>query len=181
MSDHASPVRSDASPSRRTVLRTAGVVVLAGGGAALAACSSDAGTPAPVESAAPATSAPAPSTPASSAPPSATKASTPKPSAPAVPSGPSVATSDVPVGGGVIMKDADYVVTQPTKGDFKAFSKICTHKGCPVSEIADGAIICKCHGSAFSIKDGSVTKPPASSPLKESAVTVAGDKVVVRA
>ena len=60
----------------------------------------------------------------------------PKPSASKTakaPKGPSVATSKVPVGGGVILQDADYVVTQPSKGKYKAFSKICTHQGCPVA------------------------------------------------
>ena len=63
-----------------------------------------------------------------------------------------MATSEVPVGGGVILEDADYVVTQPTKGEFKAFSKICTHQGCPVAEVTGGNINCKCHGSQFSVE-----------------------------
>ena len=71
------------------------------------------------------------------------------------------------------------MITQPTKGDFKAFSKMCTHMGCPVAEVSGGNIDCKCHGSAFSVKDGSVTNPPASKPLDEAEVTVAGDKVYV--
>jgi Rieske Fe-S protein len=87
----------------------------------------------------------------------------------------------VPVGGGVILEDADYVITQPTKGEFKAFSKICTHQGCPVTEVAGDSIVCKCHGSRFSIEDGSVTNPPANKPLEESSTTVSGDKVYVEA
>jgi len=92
-----------------------------------------------------------------------------------------VATSEVPVGGGVVLKDADYVVTQPTEGEFKAFSKTCTHKGCPVAKVADGEIQCPCHGSRFSIKDGSVTNPPANKPLAEKGTTVSGSKVYVDA
>jgi energy-coupling factor transporter ATP-binding protein EcfA2 len=38
------------------------------------------------------------------------------------------ATADVAVGGGVIVADK-YVITQPVKGEFKAFSAICTHQG----------------------------------------------------
>jgi Rieske Fe-S protein len=75
--------------------------------------------------------------------------------------------------------DADYVITQPTKGEYKAFSKICTHRGCPVADVSGGTINCHCHGSKFSIKDGSVANPPANKPLAESPVTVAGGKVVV--
>jgi Rieske Fe-S protein len=85
------------------------------------------------------------------------------------------------VGGGVILEDAKYVVTQPTEGEFKAFSSICTHQGCPVSEIRGDAIVCNCHGSQFSIKDGSVLKKPAEAPLKEATATVAGDNVVIEA
>jgi Rieske Fe-S protein len=92
-----------------------------------------------------------------------------------------VATSEVPVGGGVILEDADYVITQPTAGEFKAFSKICTHEGCPVGSVADGTINCPCHGSKYSIEDGSVVNPPAPDPLEEAEVTVAGDRVVVTA
>jgi Rieske Fe-S protein len=85
------------------------------------------------------------------------------------------------VGGGVILDDADYVITQPARGEFKAFSKICTHQNCPVTEIADGSINCKCHGSRFSIEDGSVQNGPATRPLPEAEVTVAGNQVVVTA
>jgi nitrite reductase/ring-hydroxylating ferredoxin subunit len=91
-----------------------------------------------------------------------------------------VAASDVPVGGGVIMEDANYVITQPTRGEFKAFTKICTHMQCPVGSVADGTINCPCHGSKFSIEDGSVVNPPAPKPLEEFEVTVIGGRVVVR-
>ena len=80
---------------------------------------------------------------------------------------------------GVILENADYVVTQPSKGSYKAFSKICTHQGCPVSAVRDGIIHCNCHGSEYSIKDGSVTNPPASKPLAESKTTVFEDEVYV--
>ena len=174
----------DAQPgaSRRTLLRTAGLVALAGGGAAaFGACSSDAATPAVPAEPAPASSSAASSSPtpsaSSSAPasPSATAAS----SSAAAPSGPSVNTAEVPVGGGFIMPDADYVVTQPEKGTFKAFGKKCTHQGCPVTQIADKEIVCRCHNSHFSISDGSVVKGPAKSPLPEAKTTVSGSKVVI--
>ena len=96
-----------------------------------------------------------------------------------MPKGPGVATSKVPVGGAVILDDADYVITQPSKGEFKAFSKICTHNRCPVTEIRGSDIVCTCHGSRFSIADGSVTNPPARKSLAEAEVTVAGGQVVV--
>src|SRR5690349_15478085 len=43
-------------------------------------------------------------------------------------------TTDVPVGGGVIVDERNVVVTQPTAGQFKAFTAICTHQGCTVAE-----------------------------------------------
>ena len=96
-----------------------------------------------------------------------------------MPSGPGAATAKVPVGGGVILDDADYVITQPTKGEFKAFSKICTHQNCPVTAVEGGTINCSCHGSKFSIEDGSVQNGPATKPLPEVETTVAGGQVVV--
>ncbi|MFJ2767320.1 Rieske (2Fe-2S) protein [Streptomyces sp. NPDC087300] len=86
-------------------------------------------------------------------------------------------TSDIPVGGGKIFKDQGVVVTQPTKGEFKAFSNRCTHKGCPVTSIEGGTINCPCHGSKFSIADGSVKNPPAPSPLPPADISVDGDSI----
>jgi nitrite reductase/ring-hydroxylating ferredoxin subunit len=166
--------------TRRTVLRAAGLAALSGGGVAIL----DACSPA-AETTAPTTSAPASSAAATSAP-DPSPSATPSPTAggaasrsPKRPSGPSVAAADVPVGGGAILQDANYVITQPTAGKFKAFSKICTHQQCVLSSVEGGTINCGCHGSKFSIKDGSVVNPPARSPLPESKVTVTSGRVVV--
>jgi len=86
--------------------------------------------------------------------------------------------SDIPVGGGKIFKDAQVVVTQPEKDQFKAFTNICTHQHCPVASVSGGTINCNCHGSKFSIKDGSVVNGPASSPLAPVAIKVAGTSIV---
>ena len=185
MSDRSAPLPEPTATTRRTVLRAAGLAALTGGGVTvLGACGADGATDTPASSA-PASSAPASSPPASSAPASSPAAS-PSPSASAsssaaVPEGPSVATSEVPVGGGVILEDADYVITQPAKGEFKAFSKICTHQRCPVTEVEGGSINCRCHNSKFSIEDGSVQNGPATKPLPAAEVAVAGDQVVVTA
>lgn len=93
-------------------------------------------------------------------------------------SGALVATSDVPVGGGVILSDRGAVVTQPTAGQFKVFSDVCTHMGCIVSSVEDGTIDCGCHGSRFHITDGSVAQGPASAPLPEFAAKVQRGQVV---
>ena len=84
--------------------------------------------------------------------------------------------ADVEVGSGVIT--ANYVITQPEAGTFKAFTKVCPHAGCPVNKVDAGVIKCPCHGSQFSIKDGSVTTGPATKGLTETAVKVDGANIV---
>lgn len=95
----------------------------------------------------------------------------------AAPAPPSTGTSlanvdDVPVGGCAVVEKHKLVVTQPTAGEFKAFSAVCTHQGCLVSSSSDGVIPCRCHGTDFSITDGSVLKGPAEEPLEEVRVVV---------
>jgi len=101
------------------------------------------------------------------------------PHAAASPGSGAIKTSEIPVGGGKIFASDRVVVTQPTAGQFKAFSAICTHQGCPVSKISGGTIDCPCHGSQFSIVDGSVKGGPAPQPLPEKTVTVTGDTLTV--
>jgi nitrite reductase/ring-hydroxylating ferredoxin subunit len=76
------------------------------------------------------------------------------------------AASAVPVGGGVILGLQNVVVTQPTKGQFEGFSATCTHQGCILATVSvpTGTINCACHGSQFSIKDGSNVAGPLGSP-----------------
>jgi Rieske Fe-S protein len=50
---------------------------------------------------------------------------------------------------------------------------------CIVDQVAGGTIDCPCHGSKFSIKDGSVVSGPAPSPLPTASVTVSGGKVML--
>ncbi|WP_238163954.1 Rieske (2Fe-2S) protein [Kribbella pittospori] len=88
-------------------------------------------------------------------------------------------TSQIPVGGGVLFGDKQVVVTQPTAGTFKAFTSVCTHEGCQVASVANGTINCDCHGSKFSIKDGSVVHDPAPQPLAAKQIKVAGDSITL--
>ena len=71
------------------------------------------------------------------------------------------------------------VVTQPQAGEYKAFTAICTHQGCTVDSVADNQIVCPCHGSVFSAKDGSVITGPAPPPLSAMTATVNGANVTV--
>ena len=88
-------------------------------------------------------------------------------------------TSDIPVGGGTIFADKKVVVTQPTAGTFKGFSTTCTHLGCQVDKVADGLIQCPCHGSRYSVEDGSVKAGPAPRPLPTENIKVEGSQIML--
>jgi Rieske Fe-S protein len=96
-----------------------------------------------------------------------------------------VAAEEVEVGGGAIVNE-EVVVTQPAAGEWRGFSAICTHQGCTVADVSDGTINCNCHGSKFSIDDGSVVAaanggdPAEQDPLPAVEVQVA-DGWIVRA
>jgi nitrite reductase/ring-hydroxylating ferredoxin subunit len=94
------------------------------------------------------------------------------------PAGTLTSTAEVPEGGGKIIDGVNVVITQPQAGSFKGFSAVCTHQGCIVSSISNGTIDCPCHGSKFSIKDGSVVNGPASRPLPPVAIKVEGTSIV---
>ncbi|MGQ0467897.1 MAG: Rieske (2Fe-2S) protein [Sporichthyaceae bacterium] len=85
----------------------------------------------------------------------------------------------VPVGGGTIFDDQKIVVTQPVAGEYKAFSAVCTHTGCIVTSVEDKVINCACHGSMFSIEDGSVKGGLAKAPLPAKTVKVEGGNLKV--
>lgn len=140
---------------RREALRAAGVVAIAGAG--LAACGSSSGDVADTASGAVASAA---SGAAGAASDLAKKA-------------------DIPVGGGKVIESAKVVVTQPTAGEYKAFSAVCTHQGCTVSGVEDGTINCACHGSKFDIATGDVKAGPATSGLPAKTVTVGADGISV--
>ncbi|WP_086561596.1 Rieske (2Fe-2S) protein [Streptomyces africanus] len=88
-------------------------------------------------------------------------------------------TSDIPEGSGKIFKDEKVVVSQPTAGDYKAFSTICTHRDCPMVDLKDDIISCTCHGSKFSVLDGSVKHGPAVEPLEAKKISVNGDSITL--
>ena len=84
---------------------------------------------------------------------------------------------DVPVGGCFVVAASKIVVTQATEGDFKAFSAVCTHQGCLVETSTKGDIPCPCHGSTFSLEDGSAVSGPATGGLAPVEITVDGDAI----
>jgi len=123
----------------------------------------------------PASGQPSSSQPASSQPASG-QSSPPQPASGQAPS--LALTSDVPVGGGKILADKKIVITQPRAGSFEAFTAICTHQGCTVSDVSGGTVNCPCHGSRFSIANGSVVTGPAASALAPVSIKVQGTSIV---
>jgi thiosulfate dehydrogenase [quinone] large subunit len=94
-------------------------------------------------------------------------------------------TSTVGVGSAVGFKDPlqgdipAYVV-QPTKGEFLAFSAVCTHAGCTVQFVESvEQFQCPCHGSIFSAVTGDVIQGPAPSPLPAIGVEVTDGNLYV--
>ncbi len=90
-----------------------------------------------------------------------------------------VPTKNIAVGGGLVLTEGKYVITQPTKGEFKAFDKQCPHQGCPVTKVETNGIVCVCHNSRFALDDGRRLTGPATSGLTPAKATVQGDDVVI--
>lgn len=90
-----------------------------------------------------------------------------------------IKAAEIPVGGGKVFEAISTVVTQPTAGEYKAFSSVCTHQGCQVGGVSNGVITCPCHGSQFDAATGAVKQGPATQPLPEKSVTVNGDGITV--
>jgi len=123
--------------------------------------------------------------PAPSATPTATASTSTAPSASSSPSPSSAGTalgpaSSVPVGQAASFTDPNgggpaYVV-QPTAGQYKAFSAICSHAGCTVNFQGNG-FICPCHGSQFDGSTGAVLSGPAPTGLAPIAISVVGGTI----
>ena len=79
------------------------------------------------------------------------------------PSGTITQTSEVPVNGGqsLTASGTKVVVTQPQSGVYKAFTAICTHRGCTVNRVEDNVIFCPCHNSEYDATTGAVVKQAA--------------------
>ncbi|MDK1474182.1 Rieske (2Fe-2S) protein [Streptomyces sp. 549] len=88
-------------------------------------------------------------------------------------------SSEVPVGGARLYREDKVVVAQPTEGDFKAFSAVCTHGGCVLTGLEELTADCACHGSRFDAATGEVLQGPATVPLIEVEVRADGGRLVV--
>lgn len=86
-------------------------------------------------------------------------------------------TAEIPVDGGLILTKERIVITQPTAGDFRGFSAVCTHQGCTVSSVSGGTINCGCHGSVYDAATGENIGGPAPSPLAAFDIKVRKGKI----
>lgn len=90
-----------------------------------------------------------------------------------------ISLDKIPVGGitSVTIDQKPAFIVRPTSDTVRAFSAICTHKGCTVVSAGD-QLICPCHGSHFELLTGNVVRGPAQKPLLPIAVTIDGDSVM---
>lgn len=157
-----------AGPTRRALFLGAGAV---GAGVLLAACSGDGGDGGPGDNG------------GQPAPPGNGNGNQPPGGGQDSPPEALASVSEVEVGGGIVNTRANVVVTQPTAGEFRGFNATCTHAGCQVAFVRDGLITCPCHGSQYSIEDGSVVQaalggnPANQRPLTPVEVVVDGDVI----
>ena len=80
-----------------------------------------------------------------------------------------IASERVPVGSGVRVSSSmgALMIVQPRAGVYRAFSAVCTHAGCEVTEVSASQMVCTCHDSAFSTADGAVLQGPARQGLRQ--------------
>ena len=87
-------------------------------------------------------------------------------------------TDEIPVGGGIVLTDARIVITQPQRGEFRAFSAVCTHEGQTVGRVEDNTITCLFHGSQYDAASGDVTTGPATAGLAPLKIAVKSGSIV---
>ena len=88
------------------------------------------------------------------------------------------AAGDVPVGGAKLYHEQKLLVAQPKKGEYKAFSAVCTHQGGILDRIEKGEAICPLHKSHFAVDTGKPEKGPATAPLPSVPVRSEAGKLI---
>lgn len=82
---------------------------------------------------------------------------------------PQALPADLPLGLSVA---GDVVAYRHGDGRVQAWAARCTHLGCRLDRVIDGAVVCPCHGSRFD-EQGRVLNGPAAKPLQPLQVQVA--------
>ncbi|GAA2583247.1 hypothetical protein GCM10010399_11330 [Dactylosporangium fulvum] len=159
--------------ARRALLLGAGVL----GVTVLAGCGGD--DPAPPAANGAASGAPSAAGTTAAANPFDNTGAATEPGEAAPPAGALVAVKEVPVGGGLIVKDT-LLVVQPKQGTIKAFRASCPHQGVLVEPPSAGnpIIMCPGHNSQFKAADGSLVRGPATRGLSAVPVKVQAGYVV---
>jgi nitrite reductase/ring-hydroxylating ferredoxin subunit len=78
----------------------------------------------------------------------------------------------IPLGGGLVLGKKQVVLTREAGGTVRCFTSLCTHQGCSVNSVKNGAIACPCHGSRFDARTGSPVQGPATAALRPVSVVV---------
>lgn len=89
----------------------------------------------------------------------------------------SVALTDVPEGSAVLVDD--FIIAQPTKGVYKAYSNLCPHQGAAINKIDGDTAICPKHNSVFKLEDGTVISGPARGAMAPAKLSKEGDQLHV--
>lgn len=78
-------------------------------------------------------------------------------------------------------KDGTRVAIANVDGRFYAFSDVCTHRGCSLSEgeLSGTTVTCYCHGGQFNVTNGEVLGGPPEEALATFAVSQQGDDLVI--
>ncbi len=90
--------------------------------------------------------------------------------------------NDLPVGASKVFAyptdDRPCFLLRPAADTFIAFSRLCTHHGCPVFYRPEAnEFDCPCHGGVFSATDGSVLAGPPPKPLPQIKLEIRGQQV----
>lgn len=95
------------------------------------------------------------------------------------PGGALIPLDEVPVGGvaAVTIARRPAFIARPTPDTVRAFSAVCTHRGCTVVAAGD-ILLCPCHGSHFDLLTGDVLRGPAEKPLPAIDVAIAEGGVI---
>ncbi|MBK9101030.1 MAG: Rieske (2Fe-2S) protein [Austwickia sp.] len=91
-----------------------------------------------------------------------------------------ITSGKVAVGKPAFLPDAQVIVTEPTRGQYRVFSNICTHQAARVDQVnAKGNLVCSLHGSEFDPATGEAKVGPAGKPLPSKVATVSGNQVTI--